>query len=267
MSNYSSIGFPVTSEEELRDLVASLIDVAAVVPAEHGTYLLYEDPSGAAFWIQVDQHNSIAGVNPHFNGRSHRRVGLQSDVERPNSELDGAIYAWANPSSIDDLESGEYPFVFDLPDRSLLGDIVFPQIIDVQLAAFAHEVSFFASEEEFYSHDSADGAKMAAESFIPSGLFLSDEAPAGTPPEAKAVFTGRILDVCENMNAFTGHSFISAKTNTFGGLIDIVVDPILAPQLPKAGGIVQGSFWLSGRLLDPLSHPGEPVQKKRFGLF
>jgi hypothetical protein len=37
--------------------------------------------------------------------------------------------------------------------------------------------------------------------------------------------------------------------DTLGGTFDVVIDPELLPDRPRAGNVVSGWFWLSGRLL------------------
>jgi hypothetical protein len=124
---------------------------------------------------------------------------------------------------------------------------VLPAVGDVQIAAFAHELSVFRSEREF--QDSQTGElKFATESFIPSGLFT----PGGEttdPPRAHAVFTGRILEAGTRWNALMNRPFRWATVQTYGGTFDVVMDPDLVEVEPVPGGILSGSFWLSGIIL------------------
>lgn len=58
-----------------------------------------------------------------------------------------AFHGWADPDD-GNPESGAYPFVFDAPDYILHDAVKLPAVFDVQLAAFAHELDAYASDEE-----------------------------------------------------------------------------------------------------------------------
>ena len=88
----------------------------------------------------------------------------------------------------------------------------------------------------------------ASQSFIPSGLFT----PAGkstVPPQARAIFAGHVLAADEKINVLTGRAFYWALVDTFGGAYDVVIDSNLLPGVPEIGGVISGSFWLSGRII------------------
>src|SRR5205085_36715 len=134
----------------------------------------------------------VVGLNPHYAGRTHMRVGLTVRVPRPESSiLDGAFHGWADPMEAEP-ESGQYPFVFDVPDYGLTGAVVVPSICEVQLTAFAHELQAYESEAA-YAATQSGAVKFATESFIPAGLFNAATNEQNTPPQAYAIFTGRVL--------------------------------------------------------------------------
>ncbi len=89
--------------------------------------------------------------------------------------------------------------------------------------------------------------KFASQSFIPSGLFKSPDDDS--PPRAEAFFTGHVLEAERRTNALTEMDFIWCLVETLGGVFDVVIDPQLLPEVPRVGGVIQGSFWLSGRIL------------------
>jgi hypothetical protein len=160
--------------------------------------------------------------------------------------LDGAFYSWANPDD-EASESGDYPFVFDAPDFRLHDKVGLPARAQVQLTAFAHELSAHPSEDQYYA--SQKGLAFAAEAFVPSGLF-SAQPDAEAPPQALAVFAGRILQFEVMTNSITGTAFAWMQVKTLGGEVDVVADPsIIQGQVVRAG-IVFGSFWLSGRITE-----------------
>jgi hypothetical protein len=55
------------------------------------------------------------------------------------------------------------------------------------------------------------------------------------------------------VNVISGAQYWWALVDTLGGTFDVVIDPALLPDQPRAGNVVSGWFWLSGRFLT-----GEP---------
>jgi hypothetical protein len=58
-----------------------------------------------------------------------------------------------------------------------------------------------------------------------------------------------VLAAEEKINTLTGHAFYWALVDTYGGAYDVVIDPSLLPGVPAVGGVISGSFWLSGRIV------------------
>lgn len=246
-SHFSSIGLPVHNEEEFRQLLDRIASRARSIDVPGGRYLEWTSGTGAQVLIQVNRDNEVIGVNPHFGGGARLRAAVTAAVARPDdSPLDGAFHAWAEPED-DDPETGCYPFVFDCPDALAYGDLALPQVTEVQVAAFAHSVDVWKSVDEYDAADH-DSPKFASQSFIPSGLF-SPGGESTEPPGASAIFTGHIGAGELRTNELTGVEFFWASVSSLCGEFDVVIDPeLLATAIPEAGGVLQGEFWLTGRL-------------------
>jgi len=253
MSNLTNIGFDIRSKEALMSLAEMATNVGRAMPCDLGTYFLYEEVSGAQLYCQVNDRRQLIGVNPHFTGESRRHVCLTSTVERKDSPLDGAYHGWANPPKLDDPQGGEYPFVFDVPDFRLMGEIVFPKSYQIQLTAFASlDFHIFDDEAAFDASGVFGEVKLASSSFIPSGLFTKSPAPP-----AQATLSGIIKACSEKVNQFSNTAFWWFLVDTLGGEIDVVADKLLIKRSPKVGDILFGAFWLSGRLISPMSKPND----------
>ncbi len=250
MSNLSDIGFPVRHEGDVNDVIMSVLNHVGEVRCPRGFYLKFSDKSGAEIYLQGNFDQELIGFNPHYAGKSKRKVALTEAIEREASELDGGFRAWANPSDEANPESGEYTFVFDLPDFRTVPNLQLPQTVEIQLTAFAsNDFKVFANEEEFYNSQE-DELKIASKSFIPSGLFTPDaDAKEIVPPRPIGIFAGEIKEVELKTNSLTNAEFYWFLVETLGGEIDIVSDPKWIEQAPKVGGIVSGQFWLSGRII------------------
>ena len=114
------------------------------------------------------------------------------------------------------------------------------------MSAFAHKLSVFASEEAFYASQTGE-VRYSAQSFIPSGLFYLPYLIEKSTPPAEATFTGVVRETCPIRNPITGREIFWALTDTLGGSVDIVADPALVTAPITVGGVISGSFWLSGR--------------------
>jgi hypothetical protein len=128
-------------------------------------------------------------------------------------------------------------------------------------------MSVYGSEKEF-AEGQGDGLKYASQSFIPSGLFSAGDGEETDPPQAMGIFAGVIKEVKKKRNMLTKQEFYWLLVDTLGGEIDIVADARFFERTPAVKGVVHGSFWLSGRLLDPVE-PKEQAKpsflKRLFG--
>jgi hypothetical protein len=253
MSNLSDIGFPVKSEQDVNQVIMDILPhLEQISCPPYGFYFRFADVSGAEIYIQTNPAQEIVGFNPAFAGRTRFKGGLIARIERDTSELDGAFHAWADPQNDDFEKSGAFPFVFDVPDFRTHEKTELPKLCDVQLTAFAsNDFQLFADTEEFDASQESE-LKYASKSFIPSGLFAFNEQAESVdtiPPQAHAILTGEIREFELKTNEFTGANFYWFRTETHGGEIDLVADANLIETEPQTGGIVRGSFWLSGKLV------------------
>ena len=97
-SQFSALGFQVSSGEDLAALASRVAERADTIDAPDGQYLKWAPPSGEQLWLQVKRNGDAMGMNPHFEGRSVVRAAVEARVTRPNhTPLDGTFLAWANP--------------------------------------------------------------------------------------------------------------------------------------------------------------------------
>lgn len=245
-SQFSALGFSITSGEDLAALASQVADRADTINAREGQYLKWAPPSGEQLWLQVKHNGDAMGMNPHFQGLSVVRVAIEARIARDNhTPLDGTFLAWANPP--DTGTGGEYPFVFDSPDAAVHEALELPVVVTAQVAAFAQHARVFPNADAYEVARVAEGLGFPSRSFIPSGLFSPDGQPI-VPPEPHALIAGHVIDASERRNAVTGATYWWALVDTVGGTFDAVIDPDLLSSPIESGNIVSGWFWLSGRL-------------------
>lgn len=260
-SHFSSLGIEVKDREDFTRLFSLAYDKGEKIKTNIGTYIKWEMGNGFELWGQIDKKDNAIGINPYFSGTSVIRVRIENAIERrDDTELDGAIYCWSNPQEGE--EDGEYPFVFDLPNFALYQGISFPQIVNLQVTAIAHEISVYKNDEEFEKSQEGE-LKFASESFIPVGLFREDKE-SGVEPESTAIFTGHVVEAKRIKNLYFGKEIQWAKVKTLGGEFDVIIDPEILNGEIVIGGVISGMFWLAGKIVDQYSI--NEKSKKKFSL-
>jgi hypothetical protein len=142
-NHFSSVGFSVATNEEWAELVDQTAQEGDEIEFDGGILFRWRQESGEEISVLIDDDNNFRGGAPHFAGSTQVEVALAGAFDDSEGFWEGAFYAWMNPPG-DDLQSGDYPFVFDVADYWTIKDrLDLPQRAQVQIAAFAHEIEFF----------------------------------------------------------------------------------------------------------------------------
>ncbi|HEU4742716.1 MAG TPA: hypothetical protein VFS50_14075 [Meiothermus sp.] len=246
-SHFSSIGFPIGGREDFEKLALQVVNEGQSVQSPRGSYF-YLRAERAELWASLTPDRELIGVAPHFAGSAVMRVGLTSRLESPDMEgLEGSFYGWADPAGGDYENTGAYPFVFEAIAFATQAQLQLPALVEVQLTAFAHELTAYSSEAAFDEAQGQNEAKFAPQSFFPTSLFQSQSE--GEIPEAYAMFYGHVRETARLVNSFTQQPYHWAKVETLGGEIDVVADPQVLQGDLAVGGVVSVYGWLSGRIV------------------
>jgi hypothetical protein len=147
-NHYRAVGFQVATEEEFGDLLDRAVEEGEEMAVDGGRMFCWSPVDGAQVWLLVDDEWNFRGCGPHFNGNSLVPLGV-TDMRATPDFWEGSAHAWVNPQS-NNLGSGEYPFLFQIPDFYPLNlSLQVPARVEAQVAAFAHELEFFADASEF----------------------------------------------------------------------------------------------------------------------
>ncbi|MDX2263881.1 MAG: hypothetical protein NW215_02765 [Hyphomicrobiales bacterium] len=272
--HFSVIGFKAGSAEELAGLLASLPEQGAdPKPCAPGYYYRWTSGAGPELWIHMqreaaqastedaEERLAIVGVTPFFAGEGRVPVRVMTMRRRPaDNAFEGAAFVEIGP--------GPQPHqcatvaLIDVVDFACFEGRDTPFIAAAQIAAFPHDIAMFPDEASFTAAQAGQEVRFAPKSFFASGLFtpLGGEAP-GAPiyhdpdgPDfrapSKAYFTGVVVRSELRANPVTGQNFRWALVSTLGGEIDVLASEAQFRSDPRPGMIVQGEFWLCGRLLD-----------------
>lgn len=167
---------------------------------------------GAELWFVRSPEGGLIGAHPHFDTQVPTRVRLTSRQPDPTYPLDGAFHLWLDPEPVGeggDVENGASPLLVDMPDYRTNDALQLPVEVELAIAGFAYRLEVYADEPEMR----ATGSKLAAESLIPSGLFLAGGGEK-TPARAEAILYGTVEATELRHNDATGREFLWARLKT-----------------------------------------------------
>jgi hypothetical protein len=276
--HFSVIGFKAGSAQELAGLLSMLPEKGGEPkPCRAGYYYRWHSEAGSELWIHMqkddappasgeraDTRLAVVGVTPFFKGEGRVKVRVMRFRQRPSDNaFEGAAFV--------EIEPGSQPHqcttvaLFDLVDFACASDRAAPFITTAQITAFPHQLAVFEDEGAFQASQAREDVKFAPKSFFASGLFTpveSDGGPTFHDPEAsefsapsKAYFTGIVEKSELRHNPVTNQNFRWALVNTLGGSMDLVADETKIGTTIRPGMIIQGEFWLCGRLLTSDERP------------
>jgi len=204
---------------------------------------------------------AIVGVTPFFAGAGRVPIRAVAIKRRPeDNAFEGAIFAEVEPG--EELHDCTTVALFDVVDFACLANRVAPFKAEAQVTAFAHDIAVFRDAQSFETAQENQEVRFASKSFFASGLFMpsgeSDQPVFHDPDQpgfnapSRAFICGEVHRSEIRTNPVTQQSFCWALIETLGGTVDVVA---LEAQMGghqgalETGMIVQGEFWLCGRLL------------------
>lgn len=253
MSNLSNIGFGIQNRDDLNEIIHKAVGLGHITKAvpDEGICVAYTDKSGAELWLILNEDSELMGLNPHFKGQSKRTICLTAIIyptQSPTTEV--FYYAWADPTEENKPKTGLYPFVFNAADfktNTVMEQIVLPQNMQIQLAAFAQKMNYYPTKQDF---DSSQNTNVLLDSrlFIPIGLY-ADKGAEITNPQPLGMIIGVVKEWQKLQNELTQQSFYWLLIDTHGGTVDMLADTTLLPNDPQIDSIIEAQCWLSGQII------------------
>ncbi|MBI4723636.1 MAG: hypothetical protein HY765_01015 [Rhodomicrobium sp.] len=259
--HFSVIGFKTSSAEALSALVSSLLEKGGEKqPCAAGYYHRLRSHVGSELWVHMQKAAGqeegadpyvAVGITPFFEGEGRAPIRVRAMRQRPGDNLfEGAFY----------VELGPTIALIDVVDFARFAGKPVPFMALAQIVAFPHELALFENEASFQSAQAGKDVKFTPRSFLASGLFaggggsgdivfLDPEAEDFRAP-ARAFLTGEVQKTERRRNPETGQDFTWALIGTAGGTFDLVADDTVLAQPLRPGMIVEGEFWLCGRLVE-----------------
>ena len=248
----TTVGFQVARQIEFERLLKMAFESGATIPLVNGKYYLWEPGGGIQIWVKVKDRVVLACA-PHYSGEGAMRASIEGFYARPPeiSVTEGAFVGTALPA---DSESAGFPLVVDVPGfEAVASRVVPPQTRTVQIAAFAREMTCFPTVEAFAQWQRTAKNAPISESFVFAEAPLTGTVSSGPAP-AEAVITAQVLKAGLQINPITQQNFIVLLVRTpDGSTVDVVAHQQVASGELLAGGIIRGTFWLSGSILESTS--------------
>lgn len=269
--HFSVIGFRAGSTEDLTKLIGRLPEEdGEPVACAPGFYYRWRSAEGPELWIHmlreeapageegaIQEAYRVVGVTPFFSGEGWTPVRITTIRNRPeDNAFEGAAFVEVAPG--DKPHQCATVALVDLVDFACEEGRETPFLASAQITAFPHELAVFADDAAFEKAQEGQTVRFTPQTFFASGLFspaTEDGEAVFHDPEAeqfsapaRAYFAGRVEKADTRVNPVTGQQFHWALLKILGGKIDLVADTTLINHPFQPGMIVQGEFWLCGRL-------------------
>ena len=258
-NRFDVIGFKANSTEALSALINSLLEKGGEKqPCAAGYYHRLRSAVGAELWVHMQKAADAepdpyiaVGITPFFEGEGRAPIRVRAMRQRPDdNHFEGAFY----------VELGPTIALIDVVDFARFAGMPVPFMAMAQIVAFPHELAVFENEGAFQAAQADKALKFTPRSFLASGLFAGGNGSGEViflDPEAddfrasaRAFLTGEVQKTERRRNPETGQEFTWALIGTAGGTFDLVADDAVLRRGLKPGMIVEGEFWLCGRLVE-----------------
>ena len=202
--------------------------------------IVWRGPDGTTLVVHLEGEN-VQMVNPSFARRS--------SISGPNEALrrGSAASVQLVCRRRSDPRRGERitPLATQLEEIGAVDvHAILGQVRDVQITAFAEELEVWRDEDDYESAQRRKEPKFASTSLVPLGLF---ENPSGRE-QPYAFLTGIVRDGGERTSSISGKPFVWALVETHGASFDVIATPKQVRSAFGIGSVIQGQFWLMGRL-------------------
>jgi hypothetical protein len=256
---FDSVGFPHHSDEEFARLFMMIKHEGEIITTTRGIYYRWATPIDEDFeielWLKEAFEDESGSVHAHFIGATEGNVELRAAIPRGERRYDDGSFRLDHYRRI---QGGKFvmhtPIVFSCPNFDCAEGFELPHKCRVQFCAIAADLQCYRDEATYRaSVPTAAPEGEQLETIFPSDYIRNGEICL-EPVSPATYLTGRIEETEIMTNPVTGCDFVWAVVDVGDfGLIDMVSSVEAMSGFMHEGGIVRGTFWLSGRLSDAAS--------------
>ena len=234
MSHLESIGFKIENQEAFEGLMTQVFEDGKEIKVDEGTYVVYQDESGAMLYAQVDANGNFVGFMPFYDATVQKNIHVkESIINEELTLLDKRYFAKSQEET--------YPFVFDVVNAK--EKVIEGSNQTLTFVAFPTEIEYFVTAEAFME----EMPDLSTTYFIPVGL-MTPEGEANEHPEPYAMFIAQINSVELKKNAYSGGEFYMMEVSALEGDLTIVTSKESLKTQPQVGGFVNGVYWMGARV-------------------
>lgn len=252
-SHYDCIG--IRGEAEAFRVIEAIAAGEGRTRADGGVSIVDRDDSGATVAVHLSSAGELVCATPSFAARPRGRVVPLEFREDPDCAFCSVVAA----EVVDEDDETYLQFMMQLEEPDLVRGRLEERPVSAAIAAFGDEISVWSDPDAYAAAQAGEEMRFAVESFFPMGMFLEDEPPRrrlwrrsrprpGGADLARAFLTGVVERTDSRTNTRTGGAFLWAEVRILGMTIEMVAaqDDLGL----STGAVVQGQFWLVGRLAE-----------------
>lgn len=259
-SHFEDIGFLVKEKDQYIDLLNYMVKNSSRKETVEGEYFLYSPGNRIEVWLHF-KGQGFVGLYPFFNGSSFMKIRLAEKfvTEDGNTRIECGI-------GLNEEDKGGAPLIFDIPNYWAIesklknGNIYFANI-----TVFADEVDCYNDEKDFemnapINKEAREKAEKAEDRtnvvrgyaptyYMPIGTFsvILDEP---SPKQPTLMFASKIKKIEKIQNPYTKVCFYYMIVETYYGEFNAVCAETAFTKNPVVGGILEGHFYVTGKIRD-----------------
>lgn len=243
-NHFENIGFHIQGKEEYRALGDEALEKGKKVLWEDSSFEYYCWAVGKdiELWIALDQEGYIRCFSPYYSSSKIIEMKIVEEVSDNECDYCRGFYA----ERPDSKSAADMPIIFDMPNSKIVRSIVKLETYQkVELCGFAEEFRYFESIKEFKKFKD----RFSPEYYIPCGTFSPRKDDADFKQSAHAILAGLVNTFKRVENVETGNTFYHFTLDNSFGDIDVIVNTSELDRQPKIGGVVNGTFWFTGKVI------------------
>lgn len=252
----ASVGFYNQSLDDQLRAFHQMCEHGERLKAGGEDYLKWAVDEKLEMWTRVAGGKPDVKVHYYFAGAARMTVALLEKTPRRDRTLsDGAFLCRTRGIAGDGWVAGRLPFVFDTPEYHRYDGLKLPRVAEVQLTAFAVDLTGYETAEEFdeaFPPDEHDYC-WDYKHFAPLSL-ITERGEGGELQQPGGAAGGFVLETEIVTNPLTGLDYCWAKIETVGGEMDVVCSPDKLSGYLVPGGLAAGHFYLYGRPVEDASN-------------
>jgi hypothetical protein len=240
MHHFECIGIPFVDQPTTGALLSKLAaSGTSERRADGGRMIVWHDPSGATMVLNLDANGLIVCAKPSFDAVSRIKVATHSFTPDADCRFCDRLLGDVLPEDSSPLPS-LYVELDDLGTSR--NQVPLGRSVWVAVTAFAERLKVWRDQSEYDASQRSDKIPFASECLLLIGGTFK-------PPQACVDMMATVVTVETRRNTATGTNFVYAFVRTSGADLGVVAREIDLPDGLRPGNIVDGRFWLVGRVV------------------